>query len=175
MMDLKRRDIRTVDNAFDMHGGHVLDFSDRTFAEAATPRAVLKLVRKRQAIGHRARGDLEPPAVSAESSDQAARGHVDGAPASSRGELGQRAQRVDAMTAGRGQQCPLPLSGPVPFSPIRPILKTTPVWGRHSPAGGSFAPVQLAGFRWNRWQTSAGCAIQRQTGTPRQNYAGNNT
>ena len=78
-MDLKRRDIRTVDNAFDMHGGHVLDFSDRTFAEAATPCAVLKLVRKRQAIGHRARGDLEPPAVSAESSDQAARGHVDGA------------------------------------------------------------------------------------------------
>ena len=30
---MKHRDIRTVDNAFDMHGGYVLDFSDRTFAE----------------------------------------------------------------------------------------------------------------------------------------------
>lgn len=26
---------------------------------------------------------------------------------------------------------------------------------RHAPAGGGLAPVRLAGFKWNRWQTSA--------------------
>ena len=33
MVRLKHTDIRTIDNAFAMHGGYVLDFSDRTFAE----------------------------------------------------------------------------------------------------------------------------------------------
>ena len=26
---------------------------------------------------------------------------------------------------------------------------------RYAPMGGSFAPVRVAGFRWNGWQTSA--------------------
>lgn len=33
MVALKRSDMRVFDDAFDMHGGYVLDFSDRTFAE----------------------------------------------------------------------------------------------------------------------------------------------
>lgn len=33
MVDLRHRDIRIVDNAFDMQSGYVLDFSDKTFAE----------------------------------------------------------------------------------------------------------------------------------------------
>lgn len=32
-MKLKHKDFRTIDDAFDMHGGYVLDFSDRTFSE----------------------------------------------------------------------------------------------------------------------------------------------
>ena len=32
-MQLKRSDMRVIDDAFDMHGGYVLNFSDRTFAE----------------------------------------------------------------------------------------------------------------------------------------------
>ena len=34
---------------------------------------------------------------------------------------------------------------------------------RHDPAGGSFAPVRLAAFRWNRWQTSAVYAAQTES------------
>lgn len=33
MVDLKRSDMRVLDDAFDMHGGYVLDFSDRTMSE----------------------------------------------------------------------------------------------------------------------------------------------
>jgi len=33
MVSLKRSDMRVFDDAFDMHGGYVLDFSDRTMAE----------------------------------------------------------------------------------------------------------------------------------------------
>lgn len=33
MVKLKRSEMRIIDNAFDMGGGYVLDFSDRTFAE----------------------------------------------------------------------------------------------------------------------------------------------
>ena len=33
MANLKHKDIRTIDDAFDMHAGYVLNFSDRTFAE----------------------------------------------------------------------------------------------------------------------------------------------
>ena len=33
MAKLKHKDIRTIDNAFDMHGGYVLNFSGGTFAE----------------------------------------------------------------------------------------------------------------------------------------------
>src|SRR3546814_17755700 len=33
MVSLKRSDIRILDDAFDMHSGYVLNFSDRTMAE----------------------------------------------------------------------------------------------------------------------------------------------
>ena len=33
MVKLKHKDIRTIDDAFGMHGGYVLNFSDRTFSE----------------------------------------------------------------------------------------------------------------------------------------------
>jgi abortive infection Abi-like protein len=33
MVKLRRSEMRIIDDAFDMHGGYVLDFSDRTFAE----------------------------------------------------------------------------------------------------------------------------------------------
>jgi hypothetical protein len=33
MVALKRSEMRIFDDAFDMHGGYVLDFSDRTLAE----------------------------------------------------------------------------------------------------------------------------------------------
>jgi len=33
MVQLKRSDMRVIDDAFDMHSGYVLNFSDRTFAE----------------------------------------------------------------------------------------------------------------------------------------------
>ena len=33
MVKWKHKDIRIIDNAFEMHGGYVLDFSDRTFAQ----------------------------------------------------------------------------------------------------------------------------------------------
>lgn len=33
MVQLKRSEMRIIDDAFDMHGGYVLNFSDRTFAE----------------------------------------------------------------------------------------------------------------------------------------------
>lgn len=33
MVSLKRSEMRIIDDAFDMHGGYVLNFSDRTFAE----------------------------------------------------------------------------------------------------------------------------------------------
>lgn len=33
MVTLKRSEMRIIDDAFDMHGGYVLNFSDRTFAE----------------------------------------------------------------------------------------------------------------------------------------------
>ncbi|MCB1780818.1 MAG: hypothetical protein KDJ34_12150 [Candidatus Competibacteraceae bacterium] len=33
MVSLKRSEKRVIDDAFDMHGGYVLNFSDRTFAE----------------------------------------------------------------------------------------------------------------------------------------------
>ena len=33
MVKLKHKDIRIIDNAFEMHTGYVLDFSDRTFAQ----------------------------------------------------------------------------------------------------------------------------------------------
>jgi hypothetical protein len=32
-VQFKRSDMRIFDDAFNMHGGYVLDFSDRTFAE----------------------------------------------------------------------------------------------------------------------------------------------
>jgi len=31
---------------------------------------------------------------------------------------------------------------------------------RYAPMGGSLAPVRVAVFRWNRWQTSAVYAVQ---------------
>ena len=34
---------------------------------------------------------------------------------------------------------------------------------RYAPAGGSFAPVRLAGFKWNGWQASAVYASRSQT------------
>src|SRR5262249_32559782 len=33
MVQLKRSEMRIIDDAFDMHGGYVLDFSDRTMRE----------------------------------------------------------------------------------------------------------------------------------------------
>ena len=33
MVQLKHKDVRVIDDAFDMQGGYVLNFSDRTFAE----------------------------------------------------------------------------------------------------------------------------------------------
>ena len=34
---------------------------------------------------------------------------------------------------------------------------------RYAPMGGSFAPVRVAGFRWNGWQPSAVYAILPKT------------
>ncbi len=38
---------------------------------------------------------------------------------------------------------------------------------RYAPLGGSFAPVRVAGFKWNGWQASAvyadQCVIESQT------------
>lgn len=33
MVSLKHSDMRILDDAFDMHGGYVLDFSNRTMSE----------------------------------------------------------------------------------------------------------------------------------------------
>ena len=43
----------------------------------------------------------------------------------------------------------------------RPFRVTMQTLRRDDPAGGSFAPVRLAAFRWNRWQTSAVYAFSR--------------
>jgi D-alanyl-lipoteichoic acid acyltransferase DltB (MBOAT superfamily) len=44
---------------------------------------------------------------------------------------------------------------------------TTP--RRYAPMGGSFAPVRVAGFRWNGWQTSAVYAFVAQRNLRLQN------
>jgi len=61
MVSLKRSEMRIFDDAFDMHQGYVLDFSDRTMAEFFEDEIGIEIYHEKYQFNGSSRIALTPP------------------------------------------------------------------------------------------------------------------